>query len=128
MVRSSVSCGGAYSTIAHAILQEQCHYKSCVFSIRYALVHTGTKYMISTHVHSLYKQNSSLIISFGFRFLQLLRRHWKTFNINAEKPKFYFSAVLHFTMADLLETNKVQEARFRFFSLNHFDPFCFCLF
>ena len=26
----------------------------------YALVHTGTKYMTFTHVHSLYKQNSPL--------------------------------------------------------------------
>ena len=30
------------------------------FSIWYALLHTGTKYMTSTHVHSLYKQNSPL--------------------------------------------------------------------
>ena len=30
------------------------------FSIWYAQVHTGTKYMTSTHVHSLYKQNSPL--------------------------------------------------------------------
>ena len=37
----------------------------------------------------------------------------KTFNINAEKPKFYPSTVVHFTLADLLENKKVQEAKFR---------------
>ena len=31
-----------------------------MFSKWYALVHTATKYMTSTHVHSLYKQNSPL--------------------------------------------------------------------
>ena len=52
----------------------QSHYKCCVFPYGFALVHTGAKYMTSTHVHSLYKQNMSL--------------------------------------ADLLETKKVQEAKF----------------
>ena len=37
----------------------------------------------------------------------------KTFNINAEKPQFYPSTVVHFTLADLLENEKVQEAKFR---------------
>ena len=35
----------------------------------------------------------------------LLRRHCETFNINAEKPKFYSGTVVYFTLADLLETN-----------------------
>ena len=35
------------------------------------------------------------------------------FNINAQKPKFYSSTVVYFTLADLSETNKVQEAKFR---------------
>ena len=30
----------------------------------------------------------------------------KTFNINAETPKFYSSTVVYFTLADLLETKK----------------------
>ena len=33
-------------------------------------------------------------------------RHYKTFNINAEKPEFYPSTVVNFTLADLLETIK----------------------
>ena len=46
-------------------------------------------------------------------FRRLLWRHRKTLNIKAEKPKFYSSTVLYFTLANLLETNKVQEAKFR---------------
>ena len=59
VVRSSVSCGGAYLMIAHALLQKHST-KSFFFSIWYALVHTGTKCMTSTHVHSLYRQNNPL--------------------------------------------------------------------
>ena len=40
-------------------------------------------------------------------------RHCKTFNINEEKPKFYSSTVVLFALSDLLETKKVQEAKFR---------------
>ena len=66
MVRSSVSCGGAYLTIALALLQKHST-KSGFFSIWYALVHTGTKCMTSTHVHSLYKQNNPLsLLDFVF--------------------------------------------------------------
>ena len=39
---------------------------------------------------------------FGFLFRRLLWRHCKTFNINAQKPKFYSSTVVYFTLADLL--------------------------
>ena len=66
LVRSSVSCGGGYLTIAHALLKKHSYFRfraiiSLVcFSLWYALVHIGTKYMTSTHVHSLYKQNSPL--------------------------------------------------------------------
>ena len=51
-------------------------------------MHTGTKYMTSTHVHSLHTQNSPL---FWILFQRLLRRHCKTFNINVEK--FYSCTV-----------------------------------
>ena len=67
------------------------HYKSCVFSIWYALVHTGTKYMTSTHVHSLYKQDSPLYrLDF---FFAVTREDIVRHNINAEKPKFYISTL-----------------------------------
>ena len=67
--------------------------------------------MTSTHVQSLYKQNSPLSrLDF---FLGGSCENTKTFNINAEKPKFYSSKVVYFTLADFLETNKVQEAKLR---------------
>ena len=50
------------------------------FSIWYALVHTGTKYMTSTHVHWLYEQNSAL---FKFYSCTVEYLHWRT----SEKPK-----------------------------------------
>ena len=56
-------------------------------------------------------------------FRRLLWRHCKTFNINAGKPKFYSSAVVYFTLADLLETKKRPSS-----GIVIFDPFCFCLF
>ena len=56
--------------------------------------------MTSTHVHLLYKQNSPLS-RLDFLFSQALV---KTFNINAEKPKFYSSRLVYFTLADLLQT------------------------
>ena len=63
VVRSSVSSGGAYLTIAHALLQKHSYLWfrgviSLLFSIWYALVHTATKYMASAHVHLLPKQKS----------------------------------------------------------------------
>ena len=39
--------------------------------------------------------------------------HCKTFNKNAEKPKFYSSTVVYFTLAGLLGNLKVQEVKFR---------------
>ena len=33
----------------------------------------------------------------------------KTFKINAEKPKFYPSTVVYFTLAHLIETKQIQE-------------------
>ena len=103
----------AYLTIAHALLQKHIfmvhsHYKSCVFPYG-TLVHTRTKYITSTHVHSLYKQNSPLS-RLDFLFSEALV---KTFNINAEKTKFYSSRLVYFTLADLLQTKTVQEAEFR---------------
>ena len=80
--------------------------KVLCFSTWYALVHTGAK-----HACALNIQTKESVISFGFLFRRLLWRHRKTFNINAEK--FYSRTVVYFTLADLLETNKVQEAKFR---------------
>ena len=52
-----------------------------------------------THVHSLYKQNSPLS-NLDFFFGGSCE---ETFNINAEKPKFYSTCtVVHFTLAGLL--------------------------
>ena len=76
------------------------------------MVHTGTKYITSTHVHSLYKQNSLLFrldLFFGGPCEDIVRLSIK----NAEKPKFCPSTEIYFTLADLLETKKVQEAKFR---------------
>ena len=77
------------------------------FSIWYALVHTGTKHMTSTHVHSLYKQNSlssRLDFFFGGSCEDIVRLSMLT-----RKS----STVVYFTLADLLETTKVQEAKIR---------------
>ena len=48
-----------------------------------------------------YPRKCSLLIFdlFGFLVRRLLRRHCKTFNINAQKPKFYSSTVVYFTLA-----------------------------
>ena len=55
------------------------------------------------------------VISFGFLFQRLLWRHCKTFNIETGKSVSFtlVHAVVYFTLADLLETKKVQEATFR---------------
>ena len=37
----------------------------------------------------------------------------KTSNRKTEKPEFFTSTVVYLTLADLLETNKVQEAKLR---------------
>ena len=74
-------------------------------------MHTGTKYMTFTHVHSLYQQNvplSRLDFFFGGCCEDIVR-----LNINPEKLKFYSSTVIYFTLADLLETKKIKEAKFR---------------
>ena len=77
----------------------------------YALVHTGKKYTTFTHVHSLYKQNSPLS-RLDFFSAALV----KTSNIKAEKLKFYCSTVVYFTLADLLQSNKAQETKVRYFN------------
>ena len=66
--------------------------------------------MTSTRVYSQYKQISLFRLDFFFFCEDIVR---KTFNINAEEPKFCSSTLVYFTLADLLETNKVQEAKFR---------------
>ena len=65
MVRSRVSCGGARLTIADALLQKHfCLWFIAITSlVFFHMVRAGAywhKYMTSTHVHSLYKQNSPL--------------------------------------------------------------------
>ena len=109
VVRPSVSCGGAYLTIAHVLFAEtllvmaQSHYKSCVFPY-------GTRWCIlaqnTWHPHMCTRCTNKIVcylvwISFSAALV-------KTFNINAEKYKFYSSTVIYFTLADVLETNKVQ--------------------
>ena len=67
----------------------------------------------TTHVHSMYRQNGPLPrldFFFGGSCEDIVRL---SININAEKSKFYCSTVVYFTLADLLETKKVQEAKFR---------------
>ena len=115
MVCSSVCCGSAYLTIAHALWQNsknwqktllfmvQSRYKSCVFPY-------GTCWCIlaknTCHprmcIHGVHTKWS--------RYLVL---HCKTFNKNAEKPTFYSSTVVYFTLAGLLAKLKVQEVKFR---------------
>ena len=77
----------------------------------YVLVHTGKKYTTFTHVHLLYKQNSPLS-RLDFFSAALV----KTSNIKAEKLKFYCSTVFYFTLADLLQSNKAQETKVRYFN------------
>ena len=57
----------------------------------------------------------------------LLWRH-KTFNMNPEKPKYYSSTVVCFTLANLLEWKKSPRGQVQGLSFVHFDPFCFSLF
>ena len=69
-------------------------------------MHTGTKYVTSTHVHSLYKRNSPLSrLDFFFG------GSCEDFNIDAHKAKFYSSTVVYFTLADLLETRPLISVR-----------------
>ena len=71
VVCSSVSCGIAHLTIAEV---RSCRntlvyiwFIAIIRLVFYALVHTSTKYMTSTHVHSRYKQNSALCcLDFSF--------------------------------------------------------------
>ena len=61
--------------------------------------------MTSTHVHSLYEHNGPLSrMDFFFG---------GSCSYIAEKLKFYSSTVEYFRLADLLETKKVQQAKFR---------------
>ena len=52
------------------------------------------------HACAFAVETKESVISFGFLFRPLLRTHCKTFNITAEKPKFYPSTVVYFTLAD----------------------------
>ena len=83
--------------------------------------------MTSTHVHSLYKQNSPLCrfdYFFGGSCEGIVRLQCKR-----GKTQVLLSTVVDFTLVDLLETNKIQEAKFRdchwcisiHFSSNYFD-------
>ena len=112
MVRWSVSCGGAYLTIAHALLYRvlflvESQYKSRVFPY-------GTRWCVlaqnTWHPRMcirMYKQNSPsshLDFFFGGSCEDIVRLSTWTRNS---------STVVYFTLADLLETEKVQEAKFR---------------
>ena len=105
-----MSCGGAYLPTAHALLGKHSYllFRAIISLVFFHMVRagaTGTKFMTSTHKHSLYEQKSPLSrLDFFFG--------GSCENI-AEKPKFYASTVVYFTLADHLETNKVQESKFR---------------
>ena len=71
------NCKWLYMRLRRVVLLEK--KKVLCFSIWYALVHTGAKYMTSTHVHWLYKQNSAL---FKFYSCTVEYLHWRT----SEKP------------------------------------------
>ena len=61
-----VSCGGAYLTIAHALLQKHFYlwFRAIISLVFFHVVRAGEYWHkihdILTHVHSLYKQNSPL--------------------------------------------------------------------
>ena len=90
------------------LFMTQSHYNSCIFpyGTRWHKIHDIHACAFAVHT----KQSA---ISFGFLFRRLLSRQCETFNINAEKRKFYSCTVVHFTLADLLENQKSQEAKFR---------------
>ena len=121
-----MSCDGVYLTIAHAILQKYSylwfraiisHYKSCVFPNGKRRCILAQKKMTSTHVHSLYTQNSPLSISFSGALV-------KTFNISAERPKFYSSTVRSiFYIGRPIRKPISPRGQVEGFSLVHFDPF-----
>ena len=48
--------------------------------------------------------------------------------MNAEKPKYYSSTVVCFTLVDLLELKITPRGQVQGLSFVDFDPFCFCLF
>ena len=125
VVGSSVSCRGAYLTIAHALLHftlfcmVQSRYKSCVYPYG-----TGWCVLAQNTWHPpmciLYRHNSPLSrldFFFGGSCEDIVR-----LNINSEKPKFYSSHISIFYTGGPLRNPKSPS------SLLHFDPLCFCLF
>ena len=101
MVRSNVSCGGAYLTIAHLLLQKHYYlwFRAIISLVLFHVVRAGPYWHKTHDIHAcafaLHTKKS--VISFLFR--RLLSRHCKTFNVNAEKPQFYSSTVVHFASA-----------------------------
>ena len=67
--------------------------------------------MTSTHVHLLYKKKSPLS-SLDFFFGRSRGDIVRLSDINAEKSMLYSSTVVYLTLADLLKTIKVEEAKF----------------
>ena len=116
VVRSSVSCRGAYLTITHALLQKH-SYLWFIVTISFLFFHMVRAGASWHKIHDIHAcaftiQTKQSVISFGFSFfggpcedIERLSR--------AQKPKFQSSTVVYLTLVNLLETKKVQEARFR---------------
>ena len=128
-----MSCSGAYLTIAHALSQKHSYlwFRGITSVVFFHMVRAGTNWhkIHDIHACAFTVQTKYLVTSFGFLFWRLLRRHCKIFNINAEKPKFYSSTVVYFTLANLLvytgEPLKNQlspRGQVQGLSLVHFDP------
>ena len=131
MVRSIVASGGVRLTIADALLLKQC-YLWFIALIRLVFFHMVRAGAYSLKIHDICAcafavQTKYSVISFKFLFRRLLWKH-ETFNMNAEKPKYYSSTVVCFTLVDLLELKKTPRGQVQGLSLVHFDPICFCLF
>ena len=78
----------------------QSRYKSCVFpyGTRWCILAQNTR-----HPRMCIRCAHKIVRYFVWiSFLAAPVKHCKTFNINAEKPKFYSSTVVYFTLADLL--------------------------
>ena len=96
--------------IADALLQK--HFCLCFIAIIslvfFQMIRDGAYWHKIYHIHAcaFAVQTKYSVISFGFVFRRLLWRHCKTF-------KFYPITEVYFTLADLFETKKVQEAKFR---------------
>ena len=72
VVGSSVSCGGAYLTIAHALLQKHCYLwlRAIISVVFFHMVRAGVSWhkIHDTHACAFAVQTKQSVISFGFCF------------------------------------------------------------